>query len=1234
MCKNRFKGVGLIFILALFFLSFWVKEGFSEVKSDEKLQKIDPELLNAEGETSVILEFSKKPENYKQFMRSIGGRINRDYDSIEGVSVILNGEDIPKLANLEGLKKVHTDKKVKALLHDSAPLIYADKVWEQGFTGKDVKVCVIDTGVDYSHTALGSCSPFAINGKVEPQVVESRHPYPAYCDETKELCKWTITKPGYTSIAVHFVNISLDDGFDFIYIKDANGNIVQSFTGEHRDVWSVSVPGDTIKISLASDWYLSLYGFYIDKVINGSVTFGFENCNKIVAGYDFVNHDNDPMDDNSHGTHVTGIISSDDAYSRGIANGTKIMMVKVLDSSGSGSYSDVISGIDWCINNSAQIISMSLGGKEYSGTCDDDIIAQAVNNAVSRGVTVVVAAGNSGQYGLTTPACASGAIAVGATDKNNSVVGFSSKGPELDIVAPGHNINSTIPNNWWGTKSGTSMAAPHVSGVVALMLEANPLLSNLDIRKILNETSDPVNKCYEDSTEIPCTRNATGSGIINASRAVNNARADCLITVQYQDGCPRIGADVYTISPEVIQLGITDENGKVSCGSLEDGSYTLQSTWPDTAQFGDDTPIIINNRYGRATLQNSQPGQNEFYPDGTEACGNSECSDFQYCVGDPKHIECNSWNTDCDTKKCCQCNSGTLINPIENYDSSQNNDCDPFSFQGIATCTNIPDDSNPFTWDFKQAFTSQCIGLDQCSQGNSNITHTCSKSQCSAPCENNSDCSGKCINKKWYPSSNCNNQCSCDLSNPVCSKSQCGAECGKDSDCSVGICRADCTCGVWESIYSGSGGYPIIGLNIYNNKLYAVSQYVFYVFNGTGWSTVNLPVAIPSTTVYEGKLYVGGQGPSKSYTVDSGTVYTYDGSAWNNVLNTTSNYAVMLGNYSNKLYVGTMFGTANLYFCNGSCDNPANWNIDAQFMSLNPCADVIPYFCSINSFGVFNNKLYLSTGKNAFSFNGTSWSKVTSKNDFFLYDLFNDTSIGSISAPILYNGNYYVLTKDSPQYKCPIYQGGSGFCGRVWKYNGTWNVVLDHNYNLLSQEVYNGRLYVGTANKIFMYDGYAWNLTWSSTSGAEYVLALKTWNNKIYAGMGNGVVAKDDMFEPLNVTILSPKNITYTSSVPLTFTVNRPTSWIGYSLDGKPNITITGNVTLAGLTNGQHNVIVYANETIGKMSSSRVYFTVSVPTCTCTVWIWDEDRCCRYRTCKPIGCSVETSCNKHCYGII
>jgi subtilisin family serine protease len=518
------------FSLFLFLLIYLVKPGFGEVNNYDSLaiQKIDSSLLNSKGETSAIIEFSKKPSNYKQVIRSLGGRIVHDYNNMESVSVKIDGKNVSKLASLGNLIRVYEDKKVKALLHDSAPLIYADQVWIEGFTGKDVKVCVVDTGVDYTHAALGSCSPLITNGNVESYILQSSHPYQASYNHT-----WTITKPGYTKISVHFVNISLDNGYDFIYIKDKDNNIVQSFTGNYKDVWSVSVPGDTIKINLVSDWYMCLYGFYIDKVINGSVSFGFDNCKKVIAGYDFVNNDNDPMDDNNHGTHVAGIISSDNSYSRGIANGTKIMAAKVLDANGEGSDSNAMAGIDWCISNGAKIISMSLGGSDnYTGTCDDEVLSQAVNSAVDNGVFVIVAAGNSGQYGLNPPACASKALAVGAVDKNKSVVGFSSKGSELDIVAPGYTINSTLPNNKWNKFSGTSMAAPHVSGVAALMLEANSSLSFADVKRILSQTSDPVNKCYECTwsngqctnnygTEIPCTPDVVGSGIVNAFRTVN-----------------------------------------------------------------------------------------------------------------------------------------------------------------------------------------------------------------------------------------------------------------------------------------------------------------------------------------------------------------------------------------------------------------------------------------------------------------------------------------------------------------------------------------------------------------------------------------------------------------------------------------------------------------------------------------------------------------------------------------
>jgi subtilisin family serine protease len=522
-----------IVILAIFiYLNFTITFASNE--------KIDPNLLNKEGETTVIVTFSKKPLNYKNFIKSIGGEMVHDYNIIEGLAVKIEGKNIPKLLNMSNVLRIQENKKVKALLHDSAPLISANDVWEKGITGKDVKVCVLDTGVNYSHPAIDPYCEFktTINGTIEPYVLQSPHLYPASYNYT-----WNITRPGFTKITVHFVNISIevapppDPQGDFLYIKDANGNTVQTFIGDYKDVWSVSVPGDTIKINLVSDWYGCRYGFYIDKITDGDISQEFENCTKIINGYDFVNNDKDSMDDNGHGTHVTGIITSNDAYSRGIANGTKILAAKVLDSSGNGDYASVMAGLDWCVENSAQIISMSLGGDTYLGNCDEDNLANAVNNVVDKGIVVAVAAGNEGSCGITTPGCASKVIAAGAIDKNKNVAGYSSKGLELDIVAPGSSINSTYFNRW-ASISGTSMAAPHISGVIALMLEADPFLSPSYIKEVIKQTADPVSKCYDSyqligsvctkiaETEIPCTENVTGAGIINASRAVDMVLID------------------------------------------------------------------------------------------------------------------------------------------------------------------------------------------------------------------------------------------------------------------------------------------------------------------------------------------------------------------------------------------------------------------------------------------------------------------------------------------------------------------------------------------------------------------------------------------------------------------------------------------------------------------------------------------------------------------------------------
>jgi len=250
------------------------------------------------------------------------------------------------------------------------------------------------------------------------------------------------------------------------------------------------------------------------------------------AGYDFVNNDNDPEDDNGHGSHVAGIavgrtglmvnFKNDegdecDGYEpfQGVAPGATLIGVKVLDAGGGGWFSDVIAGINHCAGSAqADVINLSLGAGEYSGICDSEEVAQAANNAVEAGVVVVAAAGNEANTnGMIKPACGSKVIAVGATykadyprceasetsfawtnctdtfPKTDDLVCFSNKSQNLDVVAPGSHIWSAsilAGGNTIVRKSGTSMAAPQVAGLAALILsEADTLLSPAQVREIV-----------------------------------------------------------------------------------------------------------------------------------------------------------------------------------------------------------------------------------------------------------------------------------------------------------------------------------------------------------------------------------------------------------------------------------------------------------------------------------------------------------------------------------------------------------------------------------------------------------------------------------------------------------------------------------------------------------------------------------------------------------------------------
>ena len=208
-------------------------------------------------------------------------------------------------------------------------------------------------------------------------------------------------------------------------------------------------------------------------------------------GWNFADKNNNTLDDNGHGTHVSGTIAGENNnYGvTGIAYDAKIMPVKALDSSGSGSYSSISKGIRYAVDNGANVINLSLGGGSSNRTLES-----AIDYASSKGVIVVMAAGNDGGSSPQYPAryASKSGIAVGAVDKNNNLADFSNRSGTNEIsyvTAPGVKVYSSVPNNQYATYSGTSMAAPHVAGIVALMLSANPNLTDAQVRQIVTETA-------------------------------------------------------------------------------------------------------------------------------------------------------------------------------------------------------------------------------------------------------------------------------------------------------------------------------------------------------------------------------------------------------------------------------------------------------------------------------------------------------------------------------------------------------------------------------------------------------------------------------------------------------------------------------------------------------------------------------------------------------------------------
>ena len=258
--------------------------------------------------------------------------------------------------------------------------------------------------------------------------------------------------------------------------------------------------GADIKATEGWSWSTGSSGIMI-AIIDTGIALAHEDLkNRIMPGYDFVNDDADPQDDNGHGTLVASLAAAETNNGIGIAGvawNATLLPVKVLDSQGNGNYLTIAAGIKYAADQGARVLNLSLGGDN-----DSFILKDACQYAYDKGCSLVAASGDKGSAAVQFPAaydllC----TAVGACDANDTLASFSNRGPQIDVVAPGvwvygafYDPERSTELRFYAWANGTSLAAAHVSGAVALLISYKPLLTNKQIMAIVKYTADDVNR--------------------------------------------------------------------------------------------------------------------------------------------------------------------------------------------------------------------------------------------------------------------------------------------------------------------------------------------------------------------------------------------------------------------------------------------------------------------------------------------------------------------------------------------------------------------------------------------------------------------------------------------------------------------------------------------------------------------------------------------------------------------
>ncbi len=299
-------------------------------------------------------------------------------------------------------------------------------------------------------------------------------------------------------------------------------------------------------------------------ILDTGIDENHEDLPELAGGVNTIDDTHWGSDGNGHGTHVAGTVAALDNEVGVVGVGPEIRLyaVKVLNDSGSGTVSSIVTGIEWAVKEGIPIINMSLGSSQ-----DYQTLRDACDAAYSDGRLLIAAAGNSGNPAgrgdnVIYPAEYDSVIAVAASASNDRRASFSSTGPAVELIAPGVSVLSTIPDNKYGTKSGTSMASPHAAGVAALAWAVNPSLTNVEIREVLQQTAE----------DLGLSANHQGYGLV---------RADLAVAAVLELEPPATGTISGKVEDEsngaIVGATVVVEGTNLSATTDADGKYLLEN---------------------------------------------------------------------------------------------------------------------------------------------------------------------------------------------------------------------------------------------------------------------------------------------------------------------------------------------------------------------------------------------------------------------------------------------------------------------------------------------------------------------------------------------------------------------------------------------------------------------------------------------------------------------------------